>query len=185
MSHDLTNIVKACKKGDKKSQKLLYDIFSPRLYGLCLRYSSDEHEAKDLLQEGFIKIFSKLNQYKNQGSLEGWMKRIVINTAMENFRKSNNLILRHSDIHLENTHVKYEHVLEELNSKDLLRMIQSLSPQYRAVFNLYAIEGYNHQEIAHKLNISEGTSKSNLSRAREMLKKKINKDINIKLTKVI
>ncbi|MFO8235351.1 MAG: RNA polymerase sigma factor [Bacteroidales bacterium] len=185
MLHDLINIVKACKKGDQKSQKLLYDIFSPRLYGLCLRYTNNEHEAKDLLQESFIKIFDKLKQFKNQGSLEGWMKRIIINTAMENFRKGSNVLLYHSDAHIENVQLRYEHVLEELNSKDLLQMVQSLSPQYRAVFNLYAIEGYNHQEIACMLGISEGTSKSNLSRAREMLKKKINQEVNIKFTQVI
>jgi RNA polymerase sigma-70 factor (ECF subfamily) len=160
-------------------------MFSSRLYGVCLRYSSNEEEAQDLLQEGFIKIFANLKQYKNKGSFEGWMKRIVINTAMENFRRSSNFLLFDNDAKMESVQVKYQHIIEELNTKDLLAMVQSLTPQYRTVFNLYAIEGYSHQEIAQKLNISEGTSKSNLSRARDMLKKKIDKEIKTKTSKII
>jgi RNA polymerase sigma-70 factor (ECF subfamily) len=160
-------------------------MFSSRLYGVCLRYSANEEEAQDLLQEGFIKIFANLKQYKNKGSFEGWMKRIVINTAMENFRRSSNFLLFDNDAKMESVQVKYQHIIEELNTKDLLAMVQSLTPQYRTVFNLYAIEGYSHQEIAQKLNISEGTSKSNLSRARDMLKKKIEKEIKTKTSKII
>ena len=185
VSKELTNIVKACVKGDTKSQKLLYQMFANRLYGLCLRYSSNEADAKDLLQDGFIKIFENLKQYKNKGSLEGWMRRIIINTAMEHFRKSGNLMLFDSDAKIVSVQVKYEHVMQDLNKKDMLDMIQSLTPQYRAVFNLYAIEGYSHQEIAKILNISEGTSKSNLSRARTMLKKKINQEIKSRRSKII
>jgi RNA polymerase sigma-70 factor (ECF subfamily) len=184
VSQHLANIIKASIKGDGKSQKQLYQMFASRLFGLCLRYASNEDEAKDLLQEGFIKIFENLKQYKHKGSFEGWMRRIMINTAMENFRKSSHFLLYDNEAKMESVQVKYEHVIEELSKKDLLKMIQSLTPQYRTVFNLYAIEGYTHQEIAERLNISEGTSKSNLSRAREMLKKKINKDYNIK-TKII
>ena len=185
MSKELANIIKACLKGDRKSQKQFYLMFANRLYGLCLRYSKNEDEAKDLLQEGFIKIFENLKQYKHKGSLEGWMRRIIINTAMERFRKSSNFLLFDNEAKMESVQVRYQHIVEDLNTKDLLKMVQSLSPQYRTVFNLYAIEGYSHQEIAQKLNITEGTSKSNLSRARDMLKKKINSEIKIKTTKII
>lgn len=180
-----TNIVKACLKGDSKAQALLYEQYSPRLYALCLRYANDEDEAKDILQEGFIKIFDKLRQYKNRGSLEGWMRKIMVNTALEKIRKESRFMLVEDTTMMENDQYKYEHILEDISKKELLGMIQELSAQYRMVFNLYAIEGYSHQEISQKLNISEGTSKSNLSRARELLKSKIKSRYNIKLGKVI
>lgn len=185
MSKTLANILKACLKGDRRSQQQLYELFANKLYGVCLRYSDNEEEAKEILQEGFIKIFTNLKQFKNKGSLEGWMRRIMINAAMENFRKHNNFLLYDNDTKLESVQVKYEHVIEDLNKKDLLKMVQDLTPQYRMVFNLYAIEGYSHQEIAKILHISEGTSKSNLSRARALLKRRINEEINIRTSKVI
>jgi RNA polymerase sigma-70 factor (ECF subfamily) len=185
VSKTLANILKACLKGDRRSQQQLYQLFVAKLYGVCLRYSDNEEEAKEILQEGFIKIFTNLKQFKNKGSLEGWMRRIMINTAMEYFRKNSNFLLYDNDTKLESVQVKYEHVIEDLNKKDLLKMIQDLTPQYRMVFNLYAIEGYSHQEIAEILNISEGTSKSNLSRARALLKRRINEEINLRTSKVI
>ncbi|MFP4620443.1 MAG: RNA polymerase sigma factor [Bacteroidales bacterium] len=181
----LNNIVKACLKGDSKAQAQLYEKFAGRLYALCLRYANNEDEAKDILQEGFIKIFDKLQQYKNKGSLEGWMRKIVVNTALEKIRKENRFILLEDETMIENEQYKYEHVLEDIGEKELLEMIEELSVQYRMVFNLYAIEGYSHREISQKLNITEGTSKSNLSRARELLKSKIESRYNIKLSKVI
>lgn len=163
----------------------MYEMYAGRLFALCLRYTNNEDEAKDILQEGFIKIFDKLQQYKNKGSLEGWMRKIIVNTALEKIRRENRFVLVEDDTMIENEQYKYEHVLEELGAKELLEMIQELSVQYRMVFNLYAIEGYSHKEISKKLNISEGTSKSNLSRARELLKSKIEARYKIKLGKVI
>ena len=160
-------------------------MFAGRLYGICLRYANNEDDAKDILQEGFIKIFEKLRQYSNTGSLEGWMRKIIVNTALEKIRRENRFMLVEDDAFIGHDQYKYEHILEELGEKDLLGMIQELSPQYRMVFNLYAIEGYSHKEIAHKLNISEGTSKSNLSRARDLLKNKIEQTSQIKISKVI
>lgn len=163
----------------------MYEMYAGRLFALCLRYANNEDEAKDILQEGFIKIFDKLQQYKNKGSLEGWMRKIIVNTALEKIRRENRFVLVEDETMIENEQYKYEHVLEELGEKELLEMIQELSVQYRMVFNLYAIEGYSHKEISKKLNISEGTSKSNLSRARELLKSKIEARYKIKLGKVI
>lgn len=163
----------------------MYEMYAGRLFALCLRYANNEDEAKDILQEGFIKIFDKLQQYKNKGSLEGWMRKIIVNTALEKIRRENRFVLVEDETMIENEQYKYEHVLEELGEKELLEMIQELSMQYRMVFNLYAIEGYSHKEISKKLNISEGTSKSNLSRARELLKSKIEARYKIKLGKVI
>ena len=128
MSKNLANIIKACIRGDQKTQKQFYHMFANRLYGLCLRYSNSEDEAKDLLQEGFIKIFENLKQYKHKGSFEGWMRRIIINTAMENFRKTNHFMLVDNDARMESVQVKYQHVVEEMNQKDLLKMVQSLTP---------------------------------------------------------
>jgi RNA polymerase sigma-70 factor (ECF subfamily) len=180
-----TNILKASRKGDPRAQARLYEMFAGRLYGVCLRYAQNEDDAKDILQEGFIKIFDKLRQYKNKGSLEGWMRKIIVNTALEKIRKENRFMVVEEDAFLDYDHYKYEHILEELGEKELLEMIRELSPQYRMVFNLYAIEGYSHKEIAQQLNISEGTSKSNLSRARELLKNKIETRYEIQISKVI
>jgi RNA polymerase sigma-70 factor (ECF subfamily) len=179
------NILKACLRSDPRAQARLYEMYASRLYGIALRYANDEDEAKDILQEGFIKIFEKLKQYRNKGSLEGWMRRIIINTALERIRRENRFMLVEEDGFIEHEQYRYEHILEDLGEKDLLEMIQELTPQYRMVFNLYAIEGYSHKEISQKLNISEGTSKSNLSRARNLLKYKIELYYNIKISQVI
>ena len=160
-------------------------MYADRLYGICLRYANDKDDAKDILQEGFIKIFEKLKQYKNKGSLEGWMRKIIVNTALERIRKENRFMLVEDHAFMEYDQFRYEHILEELGEKDLLAMIRELTPQYRMVFNLYAVEGYSHKEISQMLNISEGTSKSNLSRARHLLKYKIEWNYNIKISQVI
>ena len=142
------------------------------MYGVCLMYSRDTEEAKDILQEGFIKIFQKLNQFSGKGSLEGWMRRIFINSALEKFRVKKAILLVDEDMEVLAGEVD-DKIIDLLSAKDLLQMIQDLSPQYRLVFNLYAIEGYSHKEISKRLNISEGTSKSNLSRARSILQEKV------------
>lgn len=142
------------------------------MYAVCLQYASDEDEAKDIMQDGFIKVFRKIDQYKGTGSLEGWIRRIIVNTALEQLRKSR--YLGKLDKHEGDDSLTEEpDIYGELEAAELLAMIRELSPQYRAVFNLYALEGYNHHEISEMLNISEGTSKSNLSRARSILKSRI------------
>ncbi|MCD6596481.1 MAG: sigma-70 family RNA polymerase sigma factor [Bacteroidales bacterium] len=172
MGQDFQALINDCISGDQLAQKKLYNRFSPGMYGVCLMYSRDTEEAKDILQEGFIKIFQKLNQFSGKGSLEGWMRRIFINSALEKFRVKKAILLVDEDMEVLAGEVD-DKIIDLLSAKDLLQMIQDLSPQYRLVFNLYAIEGYSHKEISKRLNISVGTSKSNLSRARSILQEKV------------
>jgi len=172
LGQDIQELIEGCISGDPLAQKQLYDRFSPKMYGVCLQYSNDSEEAKDILQEGFIKVFRKLKQFKGKGSFEGWVRKIFINTALERFRGKVNLVPVEDPIELPTINLS-EKIISELSAQELLQMIQELSPQYRMVFNLYAIEGYSHVEISKKLKISVGTSKSNLSRARVILQEKI------------
>ena len=142
------------------------------MYGICLRYSNDADGAQDIMQDGFIKVFGKLKQYKAQGSFEGWMRRIFINTALEKFRSRTPILTidERLEVPLE---IISDTIISKLAAAELMKMVQELSPQYRLVFNLYAVEGYSHREVAESLGISEGTSKSNLSRARNILQERI------------
>lgn len=166
------DVLEACIKGNKHSQKVLYDTYAPKMFGICLRYARDFHQAEDLLQEGFIRVYSKLDLYSHKGSFEGWVKRIFINTAIEHYRKN----IRTSPLTMldeaENSSTDGD-ALQNLAQQDLLEMIQQLPLGYRTVFNLYAIEGYNHREIGVLLGISTGTSKSQLARARVALQKMV------------
>lgn len=169
------DLVEGCIAGRRDCQEQLYKHYSPKMFGICLRYSGDFHTAEDILQEGFIKIFNNIDRYRGDGSFEGWLKRIFVNTAIEYFRKS----FKFEDIgnKIANDDVKTEDIWDKLKTQDLLKMVQRLSPGYRAVFNMYAIEGYSHKEISDTLNISEGTSKSQLARARNILQKMINESL--------
>ena len=142
------------------------------MYGVCLRYSKDATEAEDNLQDGFIRVFTKLGQFGFKGSFEGWMRRIMVNTSLEKFRKNNHLYPVEDMVGFENVQIQ-EETISAISADDLMKIIQQLPPRYRMVFNLYAIEGYSHQEIAKLMKINEGTSKSNLSRARVILQKKV------------
>ena len=149
-------------------QEELYRRFSPRMYGVCLRYAGNAEEAQDILQEGFIKVYKKLDSYRAEGSFEGWIRRIFVNTAIEHFRKK--IYLQPITETEENTvEGKYLSVLDSLAEKDIIQLVQQLSPGYRTVFNMYVVEGYSHKQIAEILGISEGTSKSQLSRAKLIL----------------
>ena len=171
---DLDKIIKDCKKNRPDAQKILYEHFSGKMFGVCLQYSKDYTEAEDILQDGFIKVFTKISQYTFKGSFEGWVRRIMVNCALERYRKQN-LLYTVSDIQDYDHKLAYDDVLGEISSKELLGLVQELSPQYKTVFNLYAIEGYSHKEIGDMLKISVGTSKSNLSRARVILQDKVEK----------
>ena len=177
--NNYSEIIKACLKGNRLAQNRLYQIFADKMYGVCLRYANNEDEAKDILQDGFIKVFTNLKQFNNKGSFEGWIRRIVVNTALEKFRDKKQMFAVSMEAEYDPNNNHYDHILSELSAKDLLKLIQELSPQYKLVFNLYAIEGYSHKEICDILDIKEGTSKSNLSRAREILKEKVNKYHNV------
>ena len=157
-----------------QAQAAIYQLFSAKLFALSLKYSCNKLDAEDVLQDSFITIFEKIHQYKNKGSFEGWLKRIVINTALQKYRKKSPLQLVANEEEIEN---KEEVVLDvddnNLGLDFLLQLIQQLPDRYRLVFNLYVLDNFSHKEIANMLHISEGTSKSNLSRARLILKQKI------------
>lgn len=171
-------LLEGCKKNNRSCQNMLYEKFSSKMLGICLRYSSEINTAEDILQEGFIKIFNNIQSYRNEGSFEGWMKRIMVRTAIEQYRKTIQ-IHAYNDLVEDNQDLSGISGLDTLSAKDLLKMIQQLPSGFRNVFNLYAIEGYSHQEISEMLNISEGTSKSQLSRARGILQEKILKENKI------
>jgi RNA polymerase sigma-70 factor (ECF subfamily) len=146
----------------------LYQRFAPKMYGVCLRYAGNAEEAEDILQEGFIKVFNKIGSFRSEGSFEGWIRRIFVNTAIEHFRKK--IYLQPITEYEEDTvEGKYLTVLDSLAEKDIIQLVQQLSPGYRTVFNMYVVEGYTHKQIAEALGISEGTSKSQLSRAKLIL----------------
>ena len=166
-------LVKKCIEGDNRAQKKLFDLFAPKLFGVCLRYMKDHDLAQDTLQDGFVKIFTKLSDYNGKGSFEGWMRRIVVNTCLDQLRKDQKLKMNTS-IDDVSFLVKDNHwIEEELTAKDLLKLVESLPDGYRVVFNMFAIEGYSHKEIAEQLDISENTSKSQFSRAKSHLRKKL------------
>lgn len=168
-------LIKKCLDNNARAQKMLYEQFGPKLMGICYRYAIDAEEAKDLLQDGFIKIFEKLDKYSGIGSFEGWMRRIVVNTALDNIRKNKKFLL-HTDI--DNASYKLpsnDFIEERLAAEDLLKILQSIPLGYKTIFNLYAIEGYSHKEIAEQLNITTSTSKSQYSRAKALLRDKITK----------
>ncbi len=179
---NLEEIIKRCQKNNAKAQKLLYKSFSPWLFGVCLQYCKDRTEAEDHLQEAFIKIFTNIKKYRFEGSFEGWMRRIVVNTVIESFRKKNPVYFVDSIEPFENDTPDIEENTEVINTQELLSLIEELPPKYKLVFNLYALEGLTHQEISDILGISTGTSKSNLSRARKILKDKLSVKKNDSIT---
>lgn len=177
----IQRIIKGCIKGDYRAQRLLYQMFSPKMFGICLRYAKDYHQAEDILQEGFIKVYKNVHNFRGDGSFEGWVRRIFVNTSIEYYRKS---VSMYPIIEIENTNVPKatEDIIAQLAAEDLMKLVMKLAVGYRTVFSLYVIEGYPHKDIAEMLGISEGTSKSQLARARYMLQKMIseqNKSENI------
>ena len=166
--HSDSDLLEGCIRGDRKMQHELYDRFAPKMYGVCLRYAANVEEAEDILQEGFIRVFKKIASFRREGSFEGWIRRIFVNTAIEHYRKKIYLqpITEHEETTVEGGYLS---VLDNLAEKDIIRLVQQLSPGYRTVFNMYVVEGYSHKQIAEQLGISEGTSKSQLSRAKQIL----------------
>ena len=171
-STDEQLLIKGCIKKDPKSQRLLYEKFAGKMYAICLRYIKEEASAEDVLVKGFTKIFEKIKQYKGDGSFEGWMRRIMVNESLQCIRKNKNMHLT-ADIETAHHIMDFEMIESQIAAKDLLKIIGQLPDGYRTAFNLYAIEGYSHQEIAEMLDISVNTSKSQLSRARALLRKGI------------
>lgn len=171
-----SDLIEGCLKGDRRMQYELYQRYAPKMYGVCLRYAANAEEAEDILQEGFIKVYRKMESYRGDGSFEGWIRRIFVNTAIEHFRKKTYLqpITEQEETTIEG---KYLSVMDNLAEKDIIQLVQQLSPGYRTVFNMYVVEGYTHKQIADTLGISEGTSKSQLSRAKLILQELVTKHI--------
>ncbi|MDP4684848.1 MAG: sigma-70 family RNA polymerase sigma factor [Crocinitomicaceae bacterium] len=170
---DDTTLVIECVKGNPRAQRMLFDRFSSKMLGVCLRYAKDSEQADDILQDGFVKVFTKLKDFKNAGSLEGWIRRVMVNTALDQIRKNGKTL---GDVSVEDVQYKIEnndHIAERLMAEDLLKLINSMPDGYKVVFNMFAIEGYTHNEIADTLGISESTSKSQYSRARAYLRERI------------
>ncbi len=167
-------LIAGCIKGQRRHQKKLYELYHGKMMAVCLRYTNNYEEARDVLTEGFMKVYNNLHRYKPSHSLDSWMKRIMINTAIDHYRKNKK--------HSQQVDIEYAsnesgpndgNPISSLSAQEILLLVQNLPPAYRTVFNLYAIEGYNHREIGELLGISEGTSKSNLAKARGKLKKMI------------
>lgn len=167
---DLEQIINDCKKQNIKAQEQLYRHFSPKLFSVCLKYSRSYVEAQDHLQDGFLLIFEKIGQFSYKGSFEGWLKRVVVNNILQQYRSSSFLSLVNEQVEAE---VEVEIETDEISTEFLMKIIQELPERYKLVFNLNVIDGYSHQEIADALKITVGTSKSNLSRAKAILKEKI------------
>jgi len=162
-------LIRACQCNDAAAQREVYNRYSRRMLGLCMRYIKDQMEAEDVMINGFLKIFEKMDQYQFAGSFEGWIRRIMVNEALQQVRRNKSMFI---EVEIENVYddAAVMHIDgDDLETKDLLAMVQQLPAGYRTVFNLYAIEGYSHKEIAEQLGISENTSKSQLSRARMLL----------------
>ncbi len=170
------SIIKGCEKNDKRAQKLLYEKYAATLLGIAMRYAHSKDEAEDILQDAFCKILMKIKQYKGSGSFEGWMKRIIVNTAITNYKK-NLKHYYHSDVsEISDSFVKQDQFGDhEFQMSELLNVINALPEGYKMVFNLYAIEGYKHREIAEMLGIEESTSKSQFSRARRLVQTELEK----------
>jgi RNA polymerase sigma-70 factor (ECF subfamily) len=167
----IERLLHECKKNNTQAQEQLYKLLAPKLFTVCLKYSRNHEEAQDNLQESFLIIFDKLKQFKNEGSFEGWAKRLVVNYVLQQYRNQGTFLELVSDniFVVEEVEIDDESVTMEF----LLKIIQELPDRYRLVFNLYAVDGYSHKEIAKMLEINEGTSKSNLARAKMILKEKI------------
>lgn len=175
LERKLTELIEGCQSGNRKAQEGLYKLFAAKMLGVCMRYATDKMEAEDMLQNGFIKVFNKMLDFKGEGSFEGWVRRIMVHTSIEYFRKHHKMMQL---VEMEASGAEQSvnpAATANLEAKDLLAIIQTLPPGYRLVFNLYAIEGYSHKEIGEIMNISEGASKSQLSRARAILKEMVNK----------
>jgi RNA polymerase sigma factor (sigma-70 family) len=182
-------ILKGCREGKRTAQKQLYDKYVSSMLAICLRYSKSRDEAEDLIQEGFLKIFQNINTYRKHGSLEGWIKRIMINHALNQYKKNRKIpFAENVDLINESEILTLDDEIENTDpvpAETLLAMIQSLPEGYRMVFNLYVFEGYSHKEISEAMNCSENTSKTQLMKARRHLQRKIFEYTNMKETELV
>ncbi len=175
MMIDQKSLIKDCLRGDRTAQKLLYEQFSSLMLAVCYRYTKSMTDAEDVLQEGFVKVFTHLHQYKSEGELGGWIRRIMVNTAINYLKKNRNYQTDLSFDDMPLHPVSYHDPAVTLDTKQLADLIRQLPPGFQTIFNLHAVEGYSHVEIGELLGINEGTSRSQYSRARALLVKWLNK----------
>jgi RNA polymerase sigma factor (sigma-70 family) len=162
-------LISGCQNGDRRAQKQLYETYSGKMMGVCLRYCKDRETARDLLHDGFLKVFSHIDNFESKGSLEGWIRRIMINTALEYLRKQNDEGYK-SNIEEAYTLTSNDvSILEKIQTEELIKIIQRLPDIYRTVFNLFVVEGYSHKEIADVMKITESSSRVYLTRAKQLL----------------
>ena len=171
-TYTIDDLMAGCKAGDRKMQEMLYKLTASKMLAVCMRYAKDHMEAEDVLQMGYVKVFQKVKDYRGEGSFEGWIRRIMVNTAIESYRKNLRTL---SVVPIEDAYEQPSQGFDfsSLGMQDLMKVIQKLADGYRMVFNMYIIEGYSHKEIAETLGITEGASKSQLSRARAILQQEI------------
>ncbi len=169
-NNNLAELIDACSQGDRHSQKMLYQHFYSYAMSICLRYAADKEEAQEILNDGFLKVFTKLHAYDRAKPFQMWLRRIMINTCIDYYRKRKRA-LQHVEVDKAYQVKEEANVLDEISAQEILNLVQELPPSYRLVFNLYVIEGYKHEEIAEQLGIHVGTSKSNLAKARKHLKR--------------
>ncbi len=165
-------LIEGCRRNDREAQKALYDFMAPKMLSVCCRYVKDRMEAEDILVKSFMKVFERLDQFKSEGSFEGWIRKIVVNESLTYLRKNKNMYLE-TDIEIADREADLQSLETELEAADLLKLVSELPTGYRMVFNLYAIDGFSHKEIAEQIGITESTSKSQLSRARLHLQAKL------------
>lgn len=168
-----SKLIETCRKGDRAAQKVLYDRLAPQMFALCVRYVGDRELAADMLQEGFITLFTRLDSYKGEGSFEGWARKIFVTTALMELRRKDALKMTEDLEVVRGMKAEVTSQLQHIGYKDLMKLITQLPPGFRTVFNMYAIEGYSHKDIGDILGISETTSRTQLSRARAWLQNKI------------
>ncbi len=178
-------IIEGCISGDRLSQEKIYEKLYGKMFGVCLRYSKGKEDALDIMQDGFIKLFANIKKYNRSGSFEGWARRIMVNTAIDFYRKNKKSMLFTNSEYIENKSGEIEIENDELdfmnmNTNDIMEAVQQLSPAYRTVLNMYVVDEFTHKEIADRLGISEGTSKSNYSKAKANLKKVLEKRMHNK-----
>ena len=165
------DLIKGCRKGDRHAQQQVFDLYASRMLGVCLRYLKNTMQAEDVLVMSFTKVFDRIGQFKGDGSFEGWIRRITVNEALTWLRRNRSMMVAQADLVEVDRQPDYSKLADHLEEEDLLKMIDQLPPGYRIVFNMYALDGYSHKEIAEELGITENTSKSQLSRARTYLQK--------------
>lgn len=173
---ELESLLDGCRRGDAKAQQMLYKSFASRMFAVCLRYARDRDEAQDFLQEGFVKAFLHIQSFNNQGSFEGWLRRIVVRTAIDQLRRQKNFRLQLSIDEPDAMQLPDMAISDSLSLEYLQGIVQDLPTGYRLVFNLFAIEGYSHREVAEQLGITEATSRSQYTRAKVALQRRIHED---------